>query len=85
MKKTIKKTSNKQIEDIQQKCIENFEYFCMFLTIKGFDLSKPPGSTGEKENQPFYLKKHQKEFIKFLENKDHSECVVIKCRQIRIN
>jgi hypothetical protein len=86
MKKTKKKATSSELEKIQaiqKRCIESFEFFCQFLTIKGFDLTKGPSESVSKENQPFFLKQHQKDFIQFLERKDVSECIVIKCRQIR--
>lgn len=73
-----------QIE-IMTKAIKDFEFFCKCLTIQSFDMNKAPGAKNILRDQPFVLKKHQKEFIKFIEEPTQpNEKIVLKARQIGI-
>jgi hypothetical protein len=82
-----KKTHTKEptIEAIQLKCIESFEFFCRFLTIQAYDLTQSPGPENGLRSQPFILKKHQRELVKFIETPTApNEKIILKSRQIGI-
>jgi hypothetical protein len=81
-----KKTNTKPTtEAIQLKCIESFEFFCRFLTIQAYDLTKAPGPDNGLSSQPFVLKKHQRELIEFIETPTApNEKIILKSRQIGI-
>jgi len=62
---------------------EDFSLFTQLIQVSGKDLSKSPKAAKRFINQPFVLKQHQKELIDFI-NKDDSEQVILKARQIGV-
>ena len=66
---------------VQRRVVNDFEFFCKFLSIQCYDYAKPP-LDNELNVRQFTLRQHQKELIAFIERKDIPEKIVLKCRQI---